>query len=175
MPAEEAISLDDLVIRKLDGPPPLGFDCGRDMQNQFLYERAWEDQRERLSVTYLYFVKGMFAAYATICMDSLELGTREKVFKIRYKYVSALKVAQLGVHRAFQGMGLGRLVVADMIAFAQEQAENVGCRYLSLDAQPDLVGWYEAQGFKRNKLMERASHSVSMRFDIGDAATYITR
>lgn len=163
------ITLDELDIRKLDGPPPSGFDCGREMQNSFLYERAWEDQRERLSVTYLYFVNDIFAAFATVCMDSLELGTREKLFKIRYKHVSALKLAQLGVHRSFQGQGLGKLVVADMIAFAQEQARRVGCRYVSLDAQPDLAGWYEAQGFKRNKLMQRSPHTVSMRYDIGEA------
>ena len=171
MPADQAIAVDDLVIRKLDGSPPSGFDCGREMQNSFLYERAWEDQRESLSVTYLYFVKGMFAAYATVCMDSLELGTREKIFKVRYKYVSALKIAQLGVHRSFQGQGLGKLVVADMIAFAQEQAGKVGCRYVSLDAQPDIEGWYKAQGFKRNKLMQRSPHSVSMRYDIGEATS----
>jgi GNAT superfamily N-acetyltransferase len=169
MPADRTLAVNDLEIRKLDGPPPLGFDCGREMQNSFLYSRAWDDQVERLSVTYLYFVGGILAAYATVCMDSLELGTREKIFKIRYRYVSALKLAQLGVHRSFQGLGLGKLVVADMIGFAQELAGQVGCRYLSLDAQPDLVAWYQGQGFRINKLMQRSSHSVSMRYDIGEA------
>ena len=161
------VNTDDIVVRKLDGPPPPGFDCGREMQNAFLYERAWSDQDERLSVTYAYFVAGIFAAYATVCMDSLELGTREKRFKVRYRFVGAVKIAQLGVDRRFQGMGLGKLVVADMIAFAQDQAARIGCRYVSLDAQVDLAMWYEAQGFKRNKLMQRSPHSVSMRFDLG--------
>lgn len=169
MLAGGAVSVDDLVIRKLEGPPPAGFDCGREMQNSFLYNRVWEDQKERLSVTYLYFLKGILAAYATVCMDSLELGTREKIFKIRYKHVSALKLTQLGVHKSVQNLGLGKLVVADMIAFAQEQAGRVGCRYLSLDAQLDLVSWYERQGFRKNKLVRRSADSVSMRYDIGEA------
>ncbi|HEU0302002.1 MAG TPA: GNAT family N-acetyltransferase, partial [Longimicrobium sp.] len=109
------------------------------------------------------------AAYATICMDSLELGTREKPYGIRYRYLSALKLAQPGVHRSFQGQGLGRLVVGDVIAFAINHSEEIGCRYVSLDAQPDLMDWYRAQGFKVNKLMKRSPHTVSMRFDLGIA------
>lgn len=165
------ITVDDLAIRKLDGPPPPGFDCGREMQNDFLFQRAWEEQRERLSTTYLYYFRGILAAYATLCMDSLELGTREKSPKIRYRDVSALKLAHLGVHRLFQGAGLGRLVVGDVIAFAIDQSEEVGCRYVSLDAQPDLVDWYRKQGFRINKLMTRSPHTVSMRFDLGEPGT----
>lgn len=164
------IAVDELEIVKLGGIPPPGFDCERDMQNRFLYEHAWEEQQERLSTTYLYFARGILAAFSTVCMDLLELGTREKSSAIRYRHVSALKLAQLGVHRAFQGQGLGRLVVADAIALAGEESEDVGCRYLSLDAQPELVEWYRSQGFKINKLMTRSRETVSMRFDLGTRA-----
>jgi ribosomal protein S18 acetylase RimI-like enzyme len=90
-----------------------------------------------------------------------------------------MKLAQLGVHRAFQGMGLGRTVVADVVEFARDEASRVGCRYVTLDAQPDLVGWYESLGFERNILRQDqrmqtalahrrdpASIPVSMRFDL---------
>jgi GNAT superfamily N-acetyltransferase len=175
------LSLDDLAIRRLDGLPPLGFDCSRDAQTSFLYDRAWHDQQERLSTTYLYYVTGILAAYATVCMDALELGTRERLITIRYKMVSALKLAQLGVDRRFQGQGLGKLVVADVIALARDEAEKVGCRYVTLDAQPDLVRWYEGQGFKINKVMQKrrldaaaargpSEIPVSMRFDLREPA-----
>lgn len=173
------VSPDDVEVRTLDGPPEQGFDCGRSDQNTFLYERAWTDQQEHVSVTYLYYVKGLLAAYATVCMDSLPLARRERGLAIRYRDVSALKLAQLGVDRAFQGMGLGKLVVADAISLAREEATRVGCRYLTLDAQPDLVDWYATQGFKRNQLRQELriadalKHrrdaeeiAVSMRFDL---------
>jgi hypothetical protein len=89
MPGTGEISTADLVRRKLDGLPEPGFDCGREDQNAFLYERAWEDQRERLSVTYLYYIHGMLAGYATVCPDGLLVGRRERGFRIRYESVGA--------------------------------------------------------------------------------------
>lgn len=169
----------EIEIQKLHGVPPSGFDCGRDEQNRFLFERAWPDQRKRLSTTYLYFVQGELASYATVCMDSLPLGREEREAGILYKYVSALKLAQLGVDRHFHGQGLGRHVVADVILLALEASDRFGCRYVTLDSQPDLVDWYARQGFVRNKLRQRervndaAAHgrdpsaiAVSMRFDL---------
>jgi ribosomal protein S18 acetylase RimI-like enzyme len=173
------ISLEDVVIRLLDGPPEAGFDCGREDQNRFLYERAWEDQQEKVSTTYLYHVNGMIAGYATVCMDALPLGTRERSLRIRYKEVGALKLAQLGVDIRFQGRGLGALIVADVIGLAREISVRIGCRYVTLDAHPEVVDWYEkALEFKRNKLRQKlrlleasgrrdpSTLAISMRFDI---------
>jgi ribosomal protein S18 acetylase RimI-like enzyme len=89
-----------------------------------------------------------------------------------------LKLAQLGVDQRFQGLGLGREVIADVVALAREAALRVGCRYVSLDAHPDLVGWYERHGFVVNKLHQKeriaaasgnadpTRLAVSMRFDL---------
>lgn len=171
-------SLDEVAVHRLEDEPPLGFDCGRAAQNEFLYEFAALDQDEWVSCTYLHFLQGICVAYATVCMDSLPLGTREKPRSIRYRNVSALKLAQLGVDRRFQGLGLGREVIADVVALAREAASHVGCRYVSLDAHPDPVGWYERHGFVVNRLHQReriaatagkadpAHLAVSMRFDL---------
>ena len=172
-------TLSDLEIAKLDGAPPYGFDCGRDEQNEFLYERAWDDQQELLSTTYLFFVKGIAAAYATVFMDSLPLARRERGLRIRYRDVAALKLGQLGVHRWFHGQGLGSHVVAHTIGLALQLSQRVGCRYLTLDAHPEVVPWYEAQGFVHSllrqemRIEEARRHrrdtsdvNVSMRFDL---------
>ena len=87
MPALPGLSLDDLVVRRLAGPPETGFDCGREEQTAFLYERAWEDQQALLSVTYLYHLNGILAAYATICMDAITLSRRERGVAVRYQEV----------------------------------------------------------------------------------------
>lgn len=170
-------------MRVLRAPPEAGFDCGRKEQNRFFYESAWADQQAHVSVTYLYFVGGTCAAYATLCMDALPLGRRERAEELRYPEIGALKLAQLGVDRRFQRKGVGRLVVADMTTLARVLARSVGCRYVSLDAQPELVGWYESQGFTRNELRqaqrvvdalkygrEPEKIAVSMRFDLRDSA-----
>jgi GNAT superfamily N-acetyltransferase len=179
MVREDELSLNDLKSRPLDGPPDAGFDCGREDQNVFLYERAWMDQQEKVSTTYLYYVHGILAGYASVCMDSLPLGTRERGLTIRYKDVGAMKLAQLGVDRRFQGRGLGALIVADVIDLARTISNQVGCRYVTLDAHPEIAGWYENElGFKRNKLRQKqrleeatgkrdlSTVAISMRYDI---------
>lgn len=163
---------------KLDGHPPLGFDCGRTEQNAFLYERAWADQQESLSTTYLFFTGGAFVAYATVLMDSLPLSRSERG-SIPYRNVSALKLAQVGVSQRAQGQGIGTAVVGFALQLAEEVRERVACRYVTLDAQPDLLDWYGRLGFRQNRLrqQERVEDAVrherdpgqipvSMRFDL---------
>jgi GNAT superfamily N-acetyltransferase len=163
--------------RRLDLPLPIDFRSGRHDQDMFLRERAWLDQQQRLSTTYLYFVDASVAAYATICMWSILLGTREKPAGVRYRTIAALLLAQLGVDQTWQGKGLGRMVVAAVIELATAVSALVACRYVVLDARPELVGWYERQGFVINKVEQRAreeaaarrggsSIPVSMRFDL---------
>jgi ribosomal protein S18 acetylase RimI-like enzyme len=159
------------------------FDCGRADQNEFLHEWAWKDQLKRLSTTYLVDVDGIVAGYVTVCMDALPVSRSERGPNIRYKYVSSLKLAQLGIDRRFQGMGLGREAVRLTLGLAERVGEQVGCRYVTLDAQPDLESWYESLGFFKNgirqqeriaeaKLHQRDTDSVavSMRFDLREAA-----
>lgn len=175
-----SLSPTDLIRRKLDGPPPVEFDCGRDAQSRYFHDRAWVDQQQWLTTTYVYYLDGVAAAFATVCMDSVMLGTREKSGSIPYKWVSSLKLAQLGVDVRFQRLGLGAYVVAGVLAHALDGSRQFGCRYLNLDAQPDLVAWYESQGFRINKIKQKermqaaagrrdlADLPVSMRFDLFD-------
>lgn len=173
-------SSDGLHDRKLDSHPPQGFECGRADQNSFLYETAWEDQNASLSTTYLFYLDGMVAAYATVLMDSILLGRKERV-GIRYRNVSSLKLGQLGVDLHFPGHGIGQQTVAYTLDLARDVSERVACRYVTLDAQPDLVTWYERLGFQMNQARqaERVADAVrhrrdpdgiaiSMRFDLRD-------
>ena len=170
----------DIDIRLLDGEPPAGFDCGRDEQNEFLYERAYQDHERLISVTRLFFVKGILAAYVTTMTASVELGTREKDRGVRYPSLAALKIAQLAVDKRFSGCGLGTFLLGFVIAYARRRVSwTVGCRYVTLDAQPDLEGWYASHGFVRNRVMQKrkieharatgrdeSTLTVSMRFDL---------
>jgi predicted GNAT family N-acyltransferase len=110
-------------------------------------------------------------------MDAVVLGTREKPPALRYKNIGALKLAQLAVDNSLRGRGLGTLVVYDAVNLAVELSQRVGCRYVVLDAQPELVEWYQALGFKINKVMQKQRIAaatdrnpdeipVSMRFDL---------
>lgn len=170
-------------IHRLSDPPPATFDCRREEQNRFFHEGSWSDQLERLSTTYVVRKHGLVAAYATVCTDALPLSRRERGPLIRYRTVSAIKLAQLGVDHRFQGMGIGSHAVGFVLTLARQIGDRVGCRYVTLDAQPDLHGWYEELGFVRNELNQEqriqdavthrrdpASVPISMRYDLRKAA-----
>jgi GNAT superfamily N-acetyltransferase len=172
----------DMEMRTLDGPPPPGFDCGAADQNAFLYLRAWADACHGISVTHMLFIKGIPAAYVTLLSDRIQLGPKEKPKGVTYQFVPAMKVGQLGVDRRFAGQGLGRYMLGFVVQLATQFRGVFGCRYVTLDAEPHLIGWYESQGFRRN--LEEQRHrlalaqsrgrpvdtlAVSMRFDLRDS------
>jgi GNAT superfamily N-acetyltransferase len=170
---------DDIEARVIDGQPPLGFDCGRDAQNAFLYARAWRDAKAGVSVTHLLFIKGLLASYVTVMMDGIVLGPDEKPKGVTWRTVPALKIAQLAVDRRFSGHGLGRFMIAYAVGYARRVRTVIGCRFVTLDAEPELIDWYESLGFRTNReaqvYRERlAAESgrdieqlpVSMRFDL---------
>ena len=173
----------EFEVERLSGIPSGTFDCGRIDQNRFFREHSWTDQTERLSTTYTFQVHGITAAFATICMDALPLSRRERGSSIRYHHVSSLKLAQLGVDRSFQSEGMGRSIVSFIIELAFDIGEVVGCRYVTVDAQPDLEEWYKARGFVRNHLAQEqrvndalahrrdpAAVPISMRYDLRKTA-----
>lgn len=143
-------------IFRLEGKPPLDFDCDRDEQNEFLHARAIEDQTRMLSVTYLAHASGIVVGFMTLAMDAIALQTKEKPdSNIPYKRFSAVKIAQLATDRRWQGRGIGKSMVAFAAHTALRLQNQVGCRYLTVDAKPDVVDWYGAQEFKINKIAKK--------------------
>jgi GNAT superfamily N-acetyltransferase len=127
------------------------------------------------------FIKSMLVAYVTVLADRIMLGPSEKPKGVTWQFVGALKIAQLAVDLRFAGHGLGKLMTGYVIEYARTLRTVIGCRYVTLDAEPDLVAWYEAQGFIRNqqeqafreRLAEEAGRPsdrlpCSMRFDLRD-------
>lgn len=178
----------DLRVQIMDGQPSMGFDCGRDAQNAFLYSRAWRDSKAGVTVTHLLFVKGILAGYVTLLADRIDLGSDEKLRAVSWRVVPAVKVGQLAIDHRFAGNGLGRWLIWYAVALVKDFRRGVGCRLITLDAQPDLVPWYERQGFSSNALeqqarLERARGEgrddqrlpVSMRFDLREPGTDAVR
>lgn len=157
--------LHDLEMRVIDGQPPAGFDCGREAQNTFLYSRSWRDAKAGVTVTHLLSVKGVLAAYVTLMTDRIALGPEEKPRGVTWRLVPAVKIAQLAVDRRFAGRGLGRFLVGYVVEHARTLRAFVGCRLITLDAEPEMVGWYESMGFRRN--LEEQEHRARLAAEMG--------
>ncbi|HLC91058.1 MAG TPA: GNAT family N-acetyltransferase [Candidatus Nanoarchaeia archaeon] len=141
----------------------------------FLREDALENQKQRLSITFLWFYKDQLVSYISLLNDKVNLeGDLKEFFKekgIHYKSLPALKIGRLCVDNRFLQRGLGRLMILLAIQMANEiNRTKAGCRFITLDAKRnpdpklDSIHFYKKQGFKA--LKERIKGTTPMYVDL---------
>lgn len=141
----------------------------------FLIEDALNNQKQKLSVTFLWFYEKNLVGYVTLLNDKINLeGNLKEFFRekdIHYKSLPALKIGRLCVHDDFVRKGVGRLMVLFAIQQANEISENKsGCRFITLDAKRnekrelDSIHFYKKLGFKM--LKERVKGTTPMYLDL---------
>ena len=125
----------------------------------FLREDALENQKQRLSVTFLWFYDGKLVSYISLLNDKINLeGDLKEFFRekgIHYKSLPALKIGRLCVDDRFLRRGFGKLMVLTAIRIAQEISKSrSGCRFVTLDTkrnqdpEKDPLLFYQKMGFQ---------------------------
>lgn len=143
----------------------------------FLIEDALNNQKQKLSVTFLWFYGDKLVGYVTLLNDKINLeGNLKEFFRerdIHYKSLPALKIGRLCVHDDFLRRGIGRLMVLFAIKQANEISDNkAGCRFITLDAKRnkkrelDSIHFYKKIGFEL--LKERNKGTTPMYLDLAD-------
>jgi GNAT superfamily N-acetyltransferase len=172
------VSLCDLSILPFDPKTQdvSSFDCSDADLNEFLQKDAHVYQTEYLSFTRVVFHEKELVAYITLLADSIVLKTPEKKklvdFHDSVMQWPALKIGRLAVVTPRQkqsGIGKALLQYAVGSALRMGREFGVGCRFLTVDAYPDSVGFYEHVGFVVNKNYvdkEKPKTHPSMRYDI---------
>lgn len=141
----------------------------------FLREDALQNQKQQLSVTFLWFYKGKLVSYVTLLNDKINLkGNLKEFFKekgIHYKSLPALKIGRLCVDDTFLKRSLGKLMVLTTIKIAQEISKTrSGCRFITLDAkrnedpERDPLLFYQKMGFQ--VLQEKKIKPTPMYLDL---------
>ncbi len=142
---------------------------------EFLREDALENQKQRLSVTFLWFYEEKLVSYISLLNDKINLeGNLKEFFRekgIHYKSLPALKIGRLCVDDRFQRRGLGKLMILTTIKIAQEISKTrSGCRFVTLDAkrsqdpQRDPLLFYQKMGFQI--LQEKKTGPTPMYLDL---------
>ncbi len=142
---------------------------------EFLREDALENQKQRLSVTFLWFYSGKLVSYMSLLNDKINLeGNLKEFFQekgVHYKSLPALKIGRLCVDDRFQRRGLGKLMILTTIKIAQEISKTrSGCRFVTLDAkrswipERDPLQFYQKRGFQI--LHEKKTGPTSMYLDL---------
>ncbi len=173
------VALADLELVSFDpGTHDVGpFDCGDADLNEFLKNDAARCQDDHLSHTRLAFLNGRLVGYITLLTDCIILKTSEKKrilerlldFHQSVYTFPALKIGRLGIQNECKRMGIGTQLLKYTVGLVVRLNKelSIGCRFITLDAYPDSITWYQKKGFAFNKhYAEPEKTHPSMRFDI---------
>lgn len=112
--------------------------------------------------------------YFSLAADSIRLKTEEKEESglPRLHDYPALKLARLATNEEFQNHGFGTKALEWTVGLAQHfnddhRHDGLGCRFVTVDAYPQSIGFYKKFGFVEN--VEGAGKkraNVSLRYDV---------
>jgi GNAT superfamily N-acetyltransferase len=128
------------------------FDCNDDAVNQFLREKAMQDQDRDLSRTMVLVNETrdakIICGYHTLVMSQIR---QEEIPDDKPKITRGIPVillGQIGIDVEFQGQGFGDLLLMDVQSRVDEISRKVGIRALMLDARNEkLAEWYQKHDF----------------------------
>lgn len=157
------VSLADLEIIPFDPAQhdASNFDCGDQDLNDFLKNDASKFQADHLSHTQIVLLNGALVAYITLLADCVILQTGEKkkilqqarAYHQRIYTFPAIKIGRIGVQKEFRHSGIGTqlLIYTIGLVVRLNKELNIACRFITLDAYPQSISWYEKKYFKFNK------------------------
>lgn len=119
------IKADKEVLRSIE------FDCGDDDLNEFLLKDSFINIDNSLSKIYLCQYEGQVIAFFSLSADSIKIN---KKLEIAYRTYPAIKIGRLAVHKDFQRMHIGSILIDWIIGFGLELRKDIGIRFISVDA-----------------------------------------
>ncbi|MDR2813708.1 MAG: GNAT family N-acetyltransferase [Prevotellaceae bacterium] len=159
------------------------FDCGDPDLNDFLADDAKDYYAQLMGVTYLVECKEKeLAAYYCLFTDKIVFDFSDKGdykrkwwqvfnkknkihFKKRRKSYPAVKIGRLAVASNFERNGIGRFIL-DAVKFMLVESRNIGCRFLTVDAYKNALGFYQKNGFDFLSTEDENEDTRLMYFDL---------
>jgi ribosomal protein S18 acetylase RimI-like enzyme len=137
----------------------------------FLAEDALKQEKMEISATYLWFHNptNKVIGYITLLTDAIKIqGTslRERFTDqgVNYKTLPAIKIGRLCVSNEFRRMGIGKKMVVFSMRKLLEISEDVGCRFIVVDAKRGAIHFYKKLEF--DILKEREKGIIYMYYDM---------
>ena len=127
-----------------------GFDCGDDDLNDFLKTDALRDSNNWISSTFVLECDAKVIGFFTIAWDTIQSGKineSDQVENYPYAKYSAIKLARLGVDKAWQRKGVGTELMISFYKIAKLSTHYGGGRYITVDAKKTAVEFYRKFSF----------------------------
>ena len=161
------------------------FDCADSDLNSFLVDDAKDYYAQLMGVTYLVEHKEKeLVTYYCLFTDKIvfdfsdkgeikrkwwqKFNKKNKIhFKKHRKNYPAVKIGRLAVASNFGGNGIGRFIL-DSIKFTLVENRTIGCRFLTVDAYKNALGFYQKNGFDFLSTEDENEETRLMYFDLKD-------
>lgn len=147
--------------RSLFDPPVLltpshngsDFESGEPVLDDWLRKRAWQNQQNAASRTYVVCLSGTQTVIAYYALSMGQVLSQEAAGFMRRnmpKFISSVMLGRLAIDRAWQGHGLGRALLIDVMQRVQRAANEVAARLIVVHAiSPEAEAFYLYHGFTR--------------------------
>ena len=118
--------------------------------DRFFQRFAGQNQfRHYIGTTYVAECAARIVGFVTVSSGEMTADTISHVVKKRLPDypLPILRIARLAVDQAFQGHGIGKLLLKAMLELALQQRDQVGCVGVVVDAKPHAIAFYTTLGF----------------------------
>ena len=132
------------------------FSCRVQDLDDYLETQASQDMRRKANAVFVMVgvnAPTQIIGYFTLCAYGVSQGKVPEAARKhipRYPLVSATLIGRLAVDAAYQGQGIGGILLARALRMAYENTSIVGSSMIVVDAMDErAAGFYEAHGFIR--------------------------
>jgi hypothetical protein len=167
------LSYEDVVVRRFGYPDDFeDFQCEKRKYCDFIQrpEEALQYYRENLGVTYVFWSKDdkRPVGFVTLAMGSLKKRDlpAERMEKKPFRHVPSLLLGHIARDERYRCQGAGRVMVDWVLSKANSLADEVGCRFVILDSERDMVDLYEGYDFEAIPPEDNVKTCI-MFFDLG--------
>ena len=134
-----------------------GFSCGDKDLDEFICQDACHYSQELLAITYALHLKkngeiSPPAVFASILNDAIRFtkGKKRKLFPFRkriHDQYPAVKIGRFAVTQELKRKGIGTFFLSLLKSFFTTR-NRTGCRFITVDAYPGAIGFYEKNDFE---------------------------
>lgn len=129
------------------------FDCGEPALDDWLRNRAWDNLQVAASRTYVICPagSGRIVGYFALSMGQiLAQDVKGSMRRNMPRQIPAVTLGRLAIDRAWQGKGLGRALLADVVRRSLRAGAEVSARLIIVHAiSPAAEAFYLHHGFTR--------------------------
>ena len=141
------------VERLSDTHDRSAFSCGNDAIDRYLREQAGQDQRRRISTSFVLIdvANGAVAGFYSLAASAVEPSSlpEETSKRLLRRPLPVTLLGRLAVDLGYSGQRLGSRLLADALIRAAVASSNVGSMSVIVGAKDDAVReFYERHGFQ---------------------------